>query len=71
MTNREIMVYEMLGYNPYYLACKGLVVAVAASESASPILPIWRSIDGEREASAIGTLCADRGRVILETAIGG
>lgn len=62
---------EMLGYDPYYLACEGRVVAVVAPESVSRILAIWRSMEAGKEASAIGTLCTGKGRVILETAIGG
>jgi hydrogenase expression/formation protein HypE len=62
---------QMLGYDPYYLACEGRVVAVAAPEAARSILSIWRGIAGGEHASAIGTLCAGKGRVVLETEIGG
>ena len=62
---------DMLGYDPYYLACEGRVVAVAAPDAARDILAIWRAIPGGEQASAIGTLCAGKGRVILETEIGG
>ena len=62
---------QMLGYDPYYLACEGRVVAVTAPDTASDILTIWRDIEGGEQASAIGTLCAGKGRVILETDIGG
>ena len=62
---------DMLGYDPYYLACEGRVVAVAAPDAARDILAIWRATPGGEQASAIGTLCAGKGRVILETEIGG
>ncbi len=62
---------HMLGYDPYYLACEGRVVAVAAPDAAREILAIWRAIPDGEQASVIGTLCDGRGRVILETEIGG
>jgi hydrogenase expression/formation protein HypE len=63
---------QMLGYDPYYLACEGRVVAVAAPDAAPDILAIWQSIPDGQQASTIGTLCGGgRGRVILETEIGG
>ncbi len=62
---------HMLGYDPYYLACEGRVVAVAAPDAASEILAIWRAIPAGEQARTIGTVCGSRGRVILETEIGG
>jgi len=64
-------VCKMLGYDPYYLACEGRVVAVAAPETADKVLALWRTIHGAEEASVVGTICHGRGRVILETEIGG
>ena len=64
-------VCQMLGYDPYYLACEGRVVAVVAPDATSDILAIWRSIQGGEQASMIGTLHGGNGRVILETEIGG
>jgi hydrogenase expression/formation protein HypE len=64
-------VCKMLGYDPYYLACEGRVVAVAAPEVAANIIALWRSVPGGEEASAIGTTREGRGRVVLETEIGG
>jgi len=61
----------MLGYDPYYLACEGRVVAVAAPDAARDILAIWRGIQAGENASAIGMLSAGKGQVILETEIGG
>jgi len=62
---------HMLGYDPYYLACEGRVVAVAAPDAARDILAIWRGIQAGENASAIGMLSAGKGQVILETEIGG
>jgi len=64
-------VCEILGYDPYYLACEGRVVAVAAPEAASAILDLWQGAPGGGEARIIGAVEAGEGRVVLETAIGG
>ena len=64
-------VCEMLGYDPYYLACEGRVVAVLAPEDASKALALWREIPSGREAARIGRISATLDRVILETSLGG
>ena len=64
-------VCEILGYDPYYLACEGRVVAIVAPDAAEGILAAWRGLPGGADARAIGTLRKGQGRVILETAIGG
>lgn len=64
-------VCEILGYDPYYLACEGRVVAIVAPDAADAILAAWQGLTSGAEARAIGTLRKGRGRVILETAIGG
>jgi hydrogenase expression/formation protein HypE len=64
-------VCQMLGYDPYYLACEGRVVAVVAPEAADSILRLWRLIPGGETASLIGTMGEGQGRVILQTEIGG
>jgi len=64
-------VCEILGYDPYYLACEGRVVAVAAPDAVEGILASWRRLPGGKDARAIGNLRKGRGHVILETAIGG
>ena len=62
---------HILGYDPYYLASEGRVVAVAAPEAAAEILSLWRATPGGEQSSVIGTLGGGPGRVILETEIGG
>lgn len=62
---------QMLGYDPYYLACEGRVVAVAAPDAAGEILSLWRAVPGGEQASAIGVMREGAGSVILETQIGG
>ncbi len=64
-------VCEILGYDPYFLACEGRVVAIVAPDAAEGILTTWRGLPGGEDARAIGTLRKGRARVILETAIGG
>ena len=64
-------VCKMLGYDPYYLACEGRVVAVAAPEAAPEILRLWRSTPGGELSCPIGTIVEGRPGVVLETEIGG
>ncbi len=64
-------VCEMLGYDPYYLACEGRVVAVVAPEQAEEALAIWQALPDGKEAARIGRIVADEQRVILETPLGG
>ena len=64
-------VCEMLGYDPYYLACEGRVVAVVAPEQADEALAVWRGLPAGKEAARIGRIVADEQRVILETPLGG
>ncbi len=64
-------VCDMLGYDPYYLACEGRVLAIVAEDQADAALAAWRSIPAGRDAARIGRIVASEGRVILETALGG
>ena len=64
-------VCDMLGYDPFYLACEGRVVAVVAPDQADQALQKWQSLDEGRGAARIGTIVADNDRVILETSLGG
>jgi hydrogenase expression/formation protein HypE len=63
------MVCEMLGYDPYYLACEGRVVAIVAPGQAEALLAAWQSEDSGREAAIVGSITAGPERVILETEI--
>ncbi|MDE1924133.1 MAG: hydrogenase expression/formation protein HypE [Gammaproteobacteria bacterium] len=62
---------HILGYDPYYLASEGRVVAVAAPDAAEQILAQWRATPGGELSSVIGAMGDGAGRVILETEIGG
>ncbi|HEX2940167.1 MAG TPA: hydrogenase expression/formation protein HypE [Rhodopila sp.] len=64
-------VCTMLGYDPYYLACEGRVIAVVEPEVASAVLRLWRDIPAGAGARRIGTVAKGCGRVILHTEIGG
>lgn len=64
-------VCTMLGYDPYYLACEGRVLAVVAPEIVDDILYFWRSVPGGEHAAAIGRIAKGDPRVVLETAFGG
>lgn len=64
-------VCAMLGYDPYYLACEGRVVAAVAPEIADDILAFWRRLPGGKQAAAIGRLVRGHPHVVLETEIGG
>jgi hydrogenase expression/formation protein HypE len=69
--NEVASVCEMLGYDPYYLACEGRIVAVAEATAAADMLAAWRSLPGGAEAALIGRVEAGPPRVILETPLGG
>jgi hydrogenase expression/formation protein HypE len=64
-------VCEMLGYDPYFLACEGRVVAVVAADDADRALAALRSAPGGGDAAIIGAVREQPARVVLETAIGG
>ena len=64
-------VCDMLGYDPYYLACEGRVVAVVSPEQADLALQKWRGLEAGRDAARIGRVSAASDRVILETSLGG
>ncbi|HEY6923514.1 MAG TPA: hydrogenase expression/formation protein HypE [Steroidobacteraceae bacterium] len=65
-------VCEMLGYDPYYLACEGRVLAVIAEEAAAEALARWRALPAGEAAAPIGHTGGSRpGRVTLRTSLGG
>jgi len=64
-------VCEILGYDPYYLACEGRVAAVVAPAEAEEALRRWQTLPLGREAAIIGRIEAGQRGVILETELGG
>jgi hydrogenase expression/formation protein HypE len=63
-------VCEILGYDPYYLACEGRVVAVIAASQAAGALDRWRSLPEGKGAALIGYV-EPGSRVVLATELGG
>ena len=68
-------VCEMLGYDPYYLACEGRVVAVVSGAQASTALCRWQALPQGQGARMIGDVLApdsrERATVTLLTRLGG
>lgn len=64
-------VCEMLGYDPYYLACEGRVVAVVSQQDAEQALSRWRALPQGSGAQIIGRFESGSSRVILQTSLGG
>lgn len=64
-------VCEMLGYDPYFLACEGRIIAVVKPESAETVLQTWKTLPGGKDAARIGRIETGKAQVILETALGG
>ena len=67
-----ISVCEQLGYDPYYLASEGRVVAVIAAERAAELLAVWRALPAGADAALIGVVENEAGHgTVLQTALGG
>jgi len=64
-------VCEMLGYDPYFLACEGRIVSVVAGEDAERALAAMQALPEGRDAAIIGRVQEQPVRVLLETTIGG
>ncbi len=64
-------VCEMLGYDPYFLACEGRVVAVIAADEAAAALAALRRLPSGRDATIIGRVQEQPLRLILRTPLGG
>ena len=65
------MVCDMLGYDPYYLACEGRVVAVVDAGRADDLLEAWRQTPGGSDAAMIGCIESGDPRIVLTTTVGG
>ena len=64
-------VCDMLGYDPYYLACEGRVFAVIDAEQADAALAAWQRLPSGKDAARAGRITSTDTRVILETPLGG
>lgn len=65
------MVCEMLGYDPYYLACEGRCVAIVAADQADELLAEWRRLPSGEGAAVIGSIEEGRPCIVLETELAG
>ena len=65
------MVCEMLGYDPYYLACEGRVVAVVAEQQADELAERWSELPSGEGATVIGQVLEGPSRTVLETELSG
>jgi hydrogenase expression/formation protein HypE len=65
------MVCEMLGYDPYCLACEGRVVAVISAAQAGQLAEVWRGLSEGAQATEIGRVETGEARVVLHTTLGG
>jgi hydrogenase expression/formation protein HypE len=64
-------VCEMLGYDPYFLACEGRVVAVVSQEDSAAALAAVRALPSGTGAAIIGEVREQPARVVLRTPLGG
>jgi len=65
------MVCEMLGYDPYYLACEGRAIAIIAEDQAEALVAKWREYPSGEGATLIGRIEEGAARIVLETEIAG
>jgi hydrogenase expression/formation protein HypE len=65
------MVCEMLGYDPYYLACEGRCVAIVARDQCAELVEKWQALPSGQGAAMIGTIEQGAPRIVLETEIAG
>jgi len=65
------MVCEMLGYDPYYLACEGRCIAVVAPDQAGALLAEWQKLPEGEGAAIIGEIREGSPRTVLETELAG
>ena len=67
-----VSVCEQLGYDPYYLASEGRVIAVVDADDAQALLAAWHALPEGADAAIIGHIDPEpRHGVVLETELGG
>lgn len=64
-------VCNMLGYDPFNLACEGRIILAAEPSVADTILMAWRDLPEGTGARKIGNFTGDHQQVVLHTDIGG
>ncbi len=65
------MICDMLGYEPYYLANEGRVVAIVDANVADEVISRWQKIDNGAQASIVGAISDQHQEVVLQTSLGG
>jgi hydrogenase expression/formation protein HypE len=65
------MVCEMLGYDPYYLACEGRATAIIAADQAEALVTAWQEYPEGEGAAVIGEIEEGPARIVLETELAG
>lgn len=64
-------VCEILGYDPYALACEGRIVAIVPEATSGDLLAAWRGMAGGEGSAIVGVITDAPARVVLETSSGG
>jgi hydrogenase expression/formation protein HypE len=64
-------VCEMLGLDPLHVASEGRLIAICAANVADDILAAWRQDAYGKDATCIGTITGESGRVVMQTITGG
>jgi len=64
-------VAEVLGIDMMHVACEGRMLLICSPDSAEGICSAWRTLPEGTGAAVIGEVTDDKGRLILETGIGG
>lgn len=62
---------EILGYEPWFLANEGRVVAIVAAQEAETILMQWREMPGGEQSAIIGEIINTHQYLVLKTELGG
>lgn len=65
------LICEMLGYEPYYLANEGRVVAVVDAVIAEQVCLLWRKLPNGKSAEIMGEICDQHQELVLQTQLGG
>ena len=65
------MICDMLGYEPYYLASEGRVIAIVDENISEQVLLRWKQIACGEQAEIIGEMTNKHQQVVLQTALGG
>ncbi len=62
---------EILGIDLMHVACEGRMMLICDNKVADKILQKWQALPEGKGAKQIGTVTSDKGRVVLQTQIGG